>query len=105
MSTKVYAVRVDKGSYDDWVRYVISVFDCPHKASEEKNRLIAHVKMMQVKYSKEEMDRLDDELYTDNPSKEAREFEDWAYNRGWSDWNTDSFDVVEYELNKTHELK
>jgi len=107
---KVYGVKLDKGSWDDHVSWVAGLFDSAERAEEEKRRMVDHVKMMAAKYSKEENEKLDEELdkwFDDNKGmdlkdapKHIRDYYHWCCDDEWRDFNTNSFCVQEFILNK-----
>ena len=104
---KLYALKVDRGSWDDWSSFIVGIFDNKEKAEEELNKWKMTVKSQQQKYSGEERDDFEDELDLNLGKKgelptHLQEYLNWR--AVWCGWNTEQFSIEEFQLNQTKEF-
>ena len=86
----VYLLTSEKGSYDDYETFTIAIATCPFKAESIKQEYLAKLKEKKLKYTEEEINRLDDEVLGsyEKLTKEQIEFYNWYvdfYLRYYSD--------------------
>lgn len=109
--TKLYILAVSKGSWDDYHRIIIGVFDNEEKANEVGDRFLSRVKelgefmdsecpldeSMRVKYEEE----CDFDLFESLPEEDQGAYHEWRYKKNMITEINNEYIVEPYILNES----